>query len=85
LNKMVQELKLEIETVKKTQREAILEMDNLGKISGATEASIINRIQELEERISVVENIIKNIDTSVKENTKCKKLLTQISRKFKTQ
>jgi hypothetical protein len=82
---MVQELKLEIETVKKTQREAILEMDNLGKISGATEASIINRIQELEERISVVENIIKNIDTSVKENTKCKKLLTQISRKFKTQ
>lgn len=85
MNKMVQELKLEIETVKKTQREAILEMDNLGKISGATEASIINRIQELEERISVVENIIKNIDTSVKENTKCKKLLTQISRKFKTQ
>jgi hypothetical protein len=31
LNKTVQELKMEIETIKKTQKEAALEMDNLGK------------------------------------------------------
>ena len=48
MKKMVQELKLEIETIKKTQREATLEMDNLGKRSGATDASITNRIQEIE-------------------------------------
>jgi hypothetical protein len=31
LNKMAQELKKEIETIKKTQREATLEIENLGK------------------------------------------------------
>jgi uncharacterized coiled-coil DUF342 family protein len=50
LDKMVQELKLEIETVKKTQREATMEIDNLGTRSGATHASMTNRIQEIEER-----------------------------------
>jgi chromosome segregation ATPase len=34
------------------------------------------RIQHIEERISGVEDTIENIDTSVKENTKCKKILT---------
>ena len=36
-----------------------------------------NRIQEIEERISGAENTIENIDTKVKENAKCKKVLTQ--------
>jgi predicted HicB family RNase H-like nuclease len=31
LNKTIQDLKMEIETIKKTQREATLDMDNLGK------------------------------------------------------
>ena len=39
--------------------------------------SISNRIQEMEERISGAEDTIENIDTTVKENAKCKKLLTQ--------
>ena len=53
-------------------------MDNLGKRSGATDAtSITNRIQDIEERISCAEDTIENIDTSAKENTECKKLLTQ--------
>jgi uncharacterized coiled-coil protein SlyX len=39
--------------------------------------SITKRIQEIEERISGAEDIIKNIDTTVKENVKCKTLLTQ--------
>ena len=61
---------MEIETIKKTQREATMEMENLGKRSGATDASITNRIQEIEERMSGVEDTIKDIDTLVKENYK---------------
>jgi uncharacterized coiled-coil protein SlyX len=42
------------------------------------QASIINRIQDIEERISGAEDTIENIDkTTVKENAKSKKLLTQ--------
>ena len=65
-NKMVQELKMKIETIKRTQREATLEKHNLGKRSGATEASITNRIQEIEERISGIDDTIENINISVK-------------------
>jgi uncharacterized coiled-coil protein SlyX len=68
---------MEIETIKKLQRETTLEIENLGKRSGAIYASITNRIQEIEKRISGAEDTIENIDTTVKENAKCKKLLTQ--------
>jgi hypothetical protein len=51
LNKMVQELRMEIETIKKTQREKTLEMDLLGKRSGATDASITNRIKDRRENL----------------------------------
>jgi uncharacterized coiled-coil protein SlyX len=44
---------------------------------GIIDSSIINRIQETEERISAAEDTIENIDTAVKENEKYKKLLTQ--------
>ena len=77
LNKTIQDLKMEIETIKKSQRETTLEIENLGKRSGVIDASITNRIQEIEERISGAEDTIENIDTTVKENTKCKNLLTQ--------
>jgi hypothetical protein len=36
-------------------------MDNLGKGSRGTDASITNRTQEIEERISAVEDTIENI------------------------
>jgi hypothetical protein len=36
LNKAIQNLKVEVETIKKTQMEAILEMENLGKRSVIT-------------------------------------------------
>jgi cell division protein FtsL len=52
-------------------------MENLGKRGGATDASITNRIQEIEERISGRENTKDDIDKTVKENAKSKKLLTQ--------
>jgi predicted nucleic acid-binding Zn-ribbon protein len=72
LNKNIQDVKMGIETIKKLQMEATLEMENLGKRSGVPDASIKNRIQETEERISGIEDTIENIDTTVKENTKCK-------------
>jgi predicted nucleic acid-binding Zn-ribbon protein len=56
LNKAVQDLKVEVETIKKTQMEVNLKMKNLGKRSGITDVSISNRIQEIEERILVVED-----------------------------
>ena len=42
-----------------------------------THRCITNRIQEMKERISDAEDSIENIDTTVKENATCKKLLTQ--------
>ena len=50
-NKTIQDLKMEIETIKKSQRETTLEIEILGKKSGVIDVSIINRIQEIEERI----------------------------------
>ena len=49
----------------------MLEIETLGKKSGTIDASISNRIQEVEE------DSIENIGTTIKENAKCKKILTQ--------
>jgi uncharacterized coiled-coil protein SlyX len=76
---------VEVETVKKTQMAANLEMENLEKRSGITDVSITNRIQEMEERISGVEDMVEEIDKTVKENLKHKKLLTQSIQEFRTQ
>jgi wobble nucleotide-excising tRNase len=54
-----------------------LEIENLGKKSGAIDESITNRIQEIEKKLSGAEESIENIDTMIKENVKCKKILTQ--------
>ena len=51
---------MQVETIQKSQRETTLEIENLGKKSGAIDASITNRIQEIEERISGVEDTIEN-------------------------
>jgi uncharacterized coiled-coil protein SlyX len=68
---------MEVETIKKSQMETTLEIENIGKKSGAIDASITNRIQEIEKRVSGAEDTIENIDKTVKENAKCKMLLTQ--------
>jgi uncharacterized protein YjgD (DUF1641 family) len=65
---------MEIEKEKKSQRESTLELENLGKRSGVIDASISNRIQEIEDRISGAEDTTENIDTTVREKEKCKKL-----------
>jgi exonuclease VII small subunit len=77
LNKPIQDLKREVDTVKKTQSEETMETEILGKKSGTIDASISNRIKEMEEGISGTEDSIKNIGTTIKENGKCKKILTQ--------
>jgi prefoldin subunit 5 len=72
LNKTIKDLKMEIEAIKKSQRETTLEIEDLGKRSGVIDASITNRIQKIEERISGAEDTIEKIDISVKENAKSK-------------
>jgi predicted nucleic acid-binding Zn-ribbon protein len=76
LNKTIQDLKMKGETIKKSQSKTILEIRNLGKKSGAIDASITNRVQEIEEKISGAEHTIENIDKTIKENSNCKKILT---------
>jgi Ni,Fe-hydrogenase III large subunit len=84
MNKIIQDLRMEIETIKKkSQKETTLELENLGKRSGDIDASITNRIQELEESISGAEDTIENIDTTVKENAKSS--LSKAFRKSRTQ
>ena len=41
-------------------------MEKLGKRTGTRDISITNRVQEMEERVSGVEDIIEEINTSVK-------------------
>jgi cell fate (sporulation/competence/biofilm development) regulator YmcA (YheA/YmcA/DUF963 family) len=69
INKTILDLKREVDTIKKTQTEATLEIETLGKKSGTIDVSS-NRIQEMEERISGAEDSIKNIGTTIKENAK---------------
>jgi FtsZ-binding cell division protein ZapB len=43
LNKTIQHLKMEVETIKKSQKEITLEVENLGKKSGAIDVSITKK------------------------------------------
>ena len=70
LNKTIQDLKMEVETIKKCQREINLEKEILGKKSETIDASISNRIQEMEERISGAEDSLENMVTTLNENAK---------------
>ena len=72
LNKTIQDLKMEVETIKKPQRETTLEIEILGKKSRTIDVSMSYRIQEIEERISGEEDSIGNMDTTIKENAKYK-------------
>ena len=68
INKTAEDLKTVIEEIKETQTEGILEIENLGKRTRTTDASITNRIQEMEDRISGEEDTKDEINTSVNEN-----------------
>ena len=71
LSKTILDLKTEVETTKKSQRETTVEIENLGKKSGAIDANINNRIPEIEERISDAKDTIESIDSIFKEYAKC--------------
>ena len=58
MNKTILDLKIEKKRVKKSQRETTLELENLGKRSGVIDASITNRIHEIEGTISGAEDTI---------------------------
>jgi chromosome segregation ATPase len=73
LNKTIQDLKWEVDTIKKTQSETTLEIGTLGKKSGTIDASISNRIQEIEERNSGAEDSIENMGTTIKEKCEMEK------------
>ena len=73
MNKTILDLKREVDTIKKTQSEATLEIETLEKKSGTIDTSIRTRIQEMEERILGAEDSRENIRTTIKENAKCKK------------
>ena len=49
-----------------------MEIENLGKRSGVIDASITNRIQEIEERISGAEDTIGNMNKLSKKMQKAK-------------
>jgi prefoldin subunit 5 len=51
LNKTIQDVKMEIETIKKSQRKTTLEIENLGKRSGVIDARITNRMQDRRENL----------------------------------
>ena len=73
----VQDMKNEMEVMKKIQTEGRLDTENLGKRTETTETSIANRIQEIEERISDTEDTIEEINSLIKEQNKSNKFLTQ--------
>ena len=74
MNKPILDLKREVDRIKKIQSEATLEIETLGKKSGTIDASISNRIQDMEERISGAEDSREHLYNSQR---KCKKILTQ--------
>jgi chromosome segregation ATPase len=69
-NKTIQDLKLKIQTIKKSQREITLEIENPGKRSGDIDESIKKRMQEIQERISGTEDTIEHIERKVKQTQK---------------
>ena len=60
---------MEVETIKKSQREITLEIENLGKKPGVIDSSITKRIQETKVgNLKSAGDTIENIDTAVQEN-----------------
>ena len=65
MNKTLQNQNLEVKGIKKTKPKAILEMEILRKRTGTTDTSITSMIQEMEYRISGLEDMMDKISTLV--------------------
>lgn len=68
---------MDIEAIKKTESKGKQKIENLSKQTETTGTSIINKIQETEERISGIEGTRKEVDASFRESVNAKKFLTQ--------
>jgi hypothetical protein len=77
LNNTIQDLKMEVETIKKSQKETTQGVEIVGKYSGTIDVRISNRIQEMQERISAEEDSIEKMDSTIKESANCRKILSQ--------
>lgn len=66
MKNMVQGKKVTVDSIKKMQNEGKVEMKNSGSQTGTSEASLMNRIQEMDESISGTEDKIEETDTLVK-------------------
>jgi hypothetical protein len=66
MDKTIQDLKGGMESIKKIQLEGNLEMKDLRSWTEISEASLTIRIQDMKENISGIENLIEEMDTSVK-------------------
>ena len=75
MNETVQVLKLEIQPIKKTQAEGILEMEKF-RNSNKSYRGKLHQQNTRDGRISGVKDTIKEMDTLVKENVKSIKLPT---------
>jgi Ran GTPase-activating protein (RanGAP) involved in mRNA processing and transport len=86
INDTVQDLKRKIESIKKTQVDVTMEMENLGKRTetGTTDASITTRTQEMEEKNLRDNDSIEEMDKLIKENAKCNIFLNQTPRIYGT-
>lgn len=62
MKKTAKNMRVEIEPIKKTQTEGKLEMKSLATWKQTSEASLNNRIQEMEGRISGTEYKIEEMD-----------------------
>lgn len=76
-NKTLNDLKVEIESIKNTQTLGNVEMKNLGTWTGTSEVSLTNKIQVMEDRFLGLEETIEEMDISIKENVKSKTHMAQ--------
>ena len=64
---------MEVETIKRSLRGTTLEIEIVRQKSGAIDASITNRFQEMEERISSAEDSIEHMDQQIKKTQNVKR------------
>lgn len=72
--KTVQDLKEEMQSTKKAQSKENLRMENLETWTGNSEASLTERIQAMDDKISGIEDRIEWMTIFIKENVKSKNL-----------
>jgi hypothetical protein len=76
LNKTIQDLEMEVETIKKTQRETTLEIENLGKKSGTICEHQQQNTRDGRENLRC-RRFHREHGHNYQKNAKCKKILTQ--------